>query len=58
MTDRMKLLTHKKKKKELSIERGFKSNKMFVSVPEAAKASALLQCLSKHLIFADVVVTD
>lgn len=28
------------------------------TVPEAAKASALLQCLSKHLIFADVIITD
>lgn len=29
-----------------------------MKVPEAAKATALLQCLSKHLIFANVIVTD
>lgn len=28
------------------------------NVPEAAKATALLQCLSEHLVFANVVVTD
>lgn len=28
------------------------------TIPEAAKASALLQCLCEHLIFANVVVTD
>lgn len=31
---------------------------MCSTVPEAAEATALLQCLRKHLIFADVVVTD
>lgn len=29
-----------------------------LSVPEAAKATALLQSLCKHLVFADVVVAD
>lgn len=34
------------------------NNQMSENVPEAAKATALLQCLSKHLIFANVIVTD
>lgn len=29
-----------------------------MKVPEAAKATALLQCLSEHLVFANVIVTD
>lgn len=28
------------------------------NIPEAAEATALLQCLCKHLIFANVIVTD
>lgn len=30
----------------------------FMCVPEVSKTSALLQSLSKHFIFADVIVTD
>lgn len=30
----------------------------YQNIPEAAEASALLQCLSKHLVFADVIVAD
>lgn len=29
-----------------------------LKIPEAAKATALLQSLSKHLVFANVIVTD
>ena len=32
--------------------------RIFVCLPEAAEASGLLQHLSKHFIFADVVVAD
>ena len=31
---------------------------LYVLVPEVSKTPALLQSLSKHLIFADVIVTD
>lgn len=40
-------------KLEQKLNKNFKKNK-----PETAKASALLQRLRKHLIFANVVVTD